>query len=337
MPSPFALSRSMTLFSAVLLAACGGSPGGNAGGGAPAAPAVPPAPATTLSVSVSSLALAARNLAALPAAIPGNARSLTVTNVGVESALAVALDPALVLPVGTSVSANTCAGTLAPAASCTITVTPGSVATTVPVTLTIRGSNTNTLAPTVQVLAYRTTYQGGYVFALDDSTPSTGSVGGKLIARSEASAGGPWSPDFQITLADSLTQGDQNTSAVLATYSDPMAYPAAAVAARACADYSDSGYTDWYLPAICEMGYDQTGSGSGCGTAAAPAQQNVQTSLVDSNLVGGSPGVFWSSSQSAPGGGSVWSHRFSAVGTSYQVPDSKLMSYRLLCVRAITH
>lgn len=334
MPTPVAVSRWMTLCFVVLLAACGGSGGGPGAPTAPVVPPTPPAPATVLAVSVSHLALAANRPLAMPAAIPGNPRQLTVSNTGADPALALTLDSTL-LPAGTTVTANTCAGTLAAGASCTITITPGTTATTLPVTLTVRGSNTNTLTTNVEVLAYGSIYQGGVVFALDDTTPSTGSVGGKVTARTEAPAGG-WSPDFQVVAADSLSDGASNTAAILATYSDALVYPATAVAARACSEYSDAGYADWYLPAICEMGYDQTAAGSGCGTQAAPLMQNVQSNIVDGGLVAGAPGAFWSSTQAGgPGAVVAWSQYFQS-GASNHSPLNKALSQRLLCVRALT-
>ncbi|MDO9438311.1 hypothetical protein [Hydrogenophaga sp.] len=338
MPAPLAVSRWITLCSLAVLAACGGSGGGP---GAPAAPAVPPAPippapATTLTVSVSSLALAANIPAALPAAIPGNPRDITVANTGTQPALAVTVDAAL-LPVGTVVSANTCVGALAAAASCTITITPGTVVTTLPVTLTVRGNNTNTVSTNVEVLGYGSIYQGGAVYSLDDTTPPAGSVGGKAMARFEALPG-LWSPlPPLVVAADNLTDGAANSAAILAAYSDPVAYPATTVAAKECDAYSDAGYSDWHVPAICEMGYDQTGAGTGCGSSIAPLVQNVQSNLVDSNIVAGVPGEFWSSTQAGgPGTALVWAHRFEVANT-YQVFDVKNSSRRLLCVRALTY
>lgn len=317
----------MSLCSAVLLTACGGSGGGL---GAPFVP-TPAAPATTLSVSVSQLALAAPNPAALPMPIPGNPRVITVTNTGTQPALVMTVDSSL-LPALTTVTANTCTGTLAALATCSFTITPGTNATTLPVTVTVKGSNTNTVSTAVNVLKYGSTYQGGIVFALDDSTPNTGSVGGKATAQTEAAAG-PWSPDAQATAAGSLTDGASNTVAILATYSDPLVYPSTAVAARACNEFSDAGHTDWYLPAICELGYDQTGAGSGCGSAASPLVQNVQSSLVDNSVVPGAPGLFWSSTDVSPTA-FAWAHQLEG-GNTFQVQPNKSTARRLLCVRQL--
>ena len=333
MPNPVAISRWMTVCSVVLLAACGGSGGGI---GAPIGPVVPPvpptppAPATVLAVSVANLALAANNPLALPTPIPGNPRLITVTNTGTQPALAMTVDSSL-LPALTTVTANTCTGTLASLASCSITITPGTNATTLPVTVTVKGSNTNTVSTAVAVLKYGSTYQGGIVFALDDGTPNTGSVGGKATAQTEAAAG-PWSPaDLQATAAGSLTDGVANTAAILATYSDPLVYPATAVAARACDEFSDAGHTDWYLPAICELGYDQTGAGTGCGSVAAPLVENVQSSLVDNSAVPGAPGTFWSSTDLSTTA-FAWAHHLEG-GNTFQVAPNKSTSQRLLCVR----
>lgn len=324
-----------TLCSAVLLAACGGSGGGAGAPTGPVVPPTPPAPTTTLTVSLPSLALAANIPAALPAAIPGNSRLLTVRNIGAEPALAITLDATL-LPAGTSVTANTCAGTLAAGVSCTITITPGTVATTLPVTLTIQGSNTNTLTPTVQVLAYGSQYQGGYVFALDDGTPNTGSVGGKVTARAEASIAF-WSPDVQVVAADSLSDGVANTAAILDIYSDALADPATEVAARGCDEFSDGVYTDWYLPAICEMGYDRLGAGSGCGPQGSPIEQNVQSNLVDGNLVAGVAGTLWSSTEVFGVPGQAWAHQFAGAASNLQAPDNKGAPHRVLCVRTLDY
>jgi hypothetical protein len=325
-----ALFRWMTVCSVALLVACGGSGGGL---GAPIV-AAPAAPATVLSVSVAELALAANIPAALPSPIPGNARSMTVTNTGTEPALALTLDASL-LPAGTTVTANTCTGTLASLATCTITITPGSNANAVAVTVTLKGSNTNTVSTAVRVLTYGSIYQGGIVFALDDVAPFGASVGGKVTAQTEAAAG-PWSPDVQVAAADDLVDGTANTAAILATYGDASLYPSTAVAARACTEFSEAGHTDWYLPAICELGYDQTMAGSGCGTSAAPLVQNVQSNLVDGSLVAGTPGTFWSSTQSGGPGSTVfaWSHHLEG-GSTFQVAANKLTSERLLCVRKL--
>lgn len=328
MPNPVNPFRWMTVCSVALLAACGGSGGGI---GAPIGSVVPPAPATVLTVSVANLALAAPNPAALPTAIPGNPRVITVANTGSQPALTMTVDSSL-LPALTTVTANTCTGTLAALASCSFTITPGTNATTLPVTVTVKGSNTNTVSTAVNVLKYGSTYQNGIVFALDDTTANTGSVGGKATAQTEAAAG-PWSPtDLQATAAGSLTDGAANTVAILATYSDPLVYPSTAVAARACNEFS-GGASGWYLPAICELGYDQTGAGTGCGSAASPLVQNVQSSLVDNSVVPGAPGTFWSSTDVSPTT-SAWAHHLEG-GNTFQVATNKAVPERLLCVRQL--
>ena len=57
---------------------------------------------------------------------------------------------------------------------CVLVITPGQTSSATPgaasnpSTLTITGSNTNILTPTVEVLTYGNQYQDGYVFAVDD-------------------------------------------------------------------------------------------------------------------------------------------------------------------------
>lgn len=266
------------------LSACGG----NAGSGLPFQSSAPDT--STLTVSAETLALAAINAGALPTPIPGTPRVLTVTNTGAVTALGVAVDASL-MPAGTTV-ASTC-GTLAPLARCTLTITPGTVATTGSVALPIQGSNTNTVTPMVAVLAYGSVYQGGYVFALDDATPNTGSVGGKVAALNDVAAA-YWSPDNDaiagidersVAPCVGAFDGACNTRVIVDYYNGigqgPASYPAGL-----CATSTADGYADWYLPAICESGYDGGVESSGCGSSMAPTLQNMYSNLVGNGIGG---------------------------------------------------
>lgn len=316
---------SLSLCASSLLAACGGGPDGAAGGGAA------PAPPTTLSVSASELALK----------VSGNARSFTITNTGGAAALSVIYSVSPALPAG-STSLSTC-GTLAPGASCTITVTPGATASAlkgitnpVPITFNVGGVNTNIASVSVHVLEYGSVYQSGYVFDFDDTTPATGSIGGKAAGLNDASAFAvQWSGSLDnVPGSDSSTDGAANTQAVVTFYSPGV--PATTYAAGICSESSDGGYADWYLPAICEMGYDRLGAGSGCGTGAAPLLQNMQSNLIDNGGVAGLPPVYWSSTQvSALPVTSAWAQEFSLPGGS-QFNQNKALTYPLRCVRALT-
>src|SRR5690606_36659099 len=90
---------------------------------------------------------------------------------------------------------TTCGATLAPGASCRFFFTPGATATATPgdlapstAVIEIAGSNTNTVSVNLSVIDYGSVYQGGYVFAIDDSTHYTGSIGGKVAALSDLAA-----------------------------------------------------------------------------------------------------------------------------------------------------
>ncbi len=333
----------MSLCSAVLLAACGGSGGGAGaptGGGA--------APSTTLSISPSSLVLSV-NDTVTSAALTGNSRIFTVTNTGSVTAQSVIWavstgSPAL--PSGTNLS-TTCAA-LAPGASCTITVTPGNapsaaqgVTNPAPVTLSVGGSNTNLLSPNIQVLRYGSVYQGGYVFAIDDTTPNTGNVGGKVAALADEVTNVPWgagaggAPAFvdiagvsenAVAPCAGNVDGACNTQEIVNGHT--LATPSE-FAAGACSASVRNGYTDWYLPAICEMGTS--------GAVVCPAgQQSMQANLIDNSTVGGLPPNYWSSTQySADPANRAWVQQF-ALGGGNQFFAIKGSSLPARCVRALT-
>jgi hypothetical protein len=342
-------ARWMSLCSAVLLAACGGSGGG---AGAPTAPT----PTTTLSVSPSSLALSVNSPGA-SSALTGLPRSFTIKNVGTETAQSViyavrAGSPAL---GGTTLASN-CA-TLAPGATCTITVTPGGTASAtpgdtnpVPITLSVGGLNTNLLAPTVHVLTHGSVYQDGYVFAIDDTSSNTASVGGKVAALSDSSstsgmfwsagAGGAVARDNVPGVSDDSTpplpscagnvDGKCNTDAI------ERQYPATLLteyAAGLCQGATLGGHIDWYLPSTCEL------SGSRGAVACPASQQSIQTELVDNFIAaGGLPSAdYWSSTQGSAGAAtaSAWGSLLQqTTGTSSLADKGSL--YRVRCVRALT-
>lgn len=334
-------ARWMSLCSAVLLAACGGSGGGAGaptGGGA--------TPSTTLSISPTDLVLSVNDTARSPT-LTGRPRVFTIRNTGTAPALAVIYAVATgspAFPVDATTLSN--CTTLAPGATCTITVTPGATATSargdqspVPVRLSVGGSNTNLLSPTVQVVGYANVYQGGYVFAIDDTTPNTGSVGGKVAALEDA--GGlpvptkPWSTsNNNVAASASLTDGQANTAAILAQYAG-LELPAN-YAAGLCNLSASGGQTDWYLPAICEMGHDEAGAGTSCGSAAAPLVENMQSNLVADGTLTGLPPRYWSSTQSSAS--LAWQQEFAiGLASGTQWIGSKAGDLTpVRCVRALT-
>lgn len=309
------------------LAGCGGGGSGVAATSPPTTTptTTPTTPSATLSASVSSLALSVNDPASNPA-LTGNPRIITVTNTGSVTATDVTVGVAPALPSGTTI-ASTCTN-LPAAASCTITVTPGATpsapsgvtAPAVPVA-TIAASNGNSLRVPIQVLGYGSVYQGGYVFAIDDTTPDTGSVGGKVAALGDASAALAWGGLGTATGASSLSDGQTNTATIVAVLGMGN------YAAYACTQ-PDHGYTDWYLPAICEMD-----TAPGC-----PASgQTMQLNLVNDGNVGALSGSYWSSYE-YPGSPTsyAWEEFFAIAGGNAQSVASKGLALQVRCVRQLT-
>lgn len=329
---------------------------------------------TTLTASVADLALSATgltefDLSGSPAS--GAARTITITNTGSMAAFHVAITPP-VWPAGTTSSAN-CGSMLAPMQSCSITVTPGAVATSdgtnpcstgtapIPGAIQIAADNTNTILVNVAVLSYGCIYQGGHVYALDDTGPTGESVGGKVAATSDQ-ASVLWSSNGTSAATDAIygtaetstssspvpasgqvgtqhacngaSDGACNTENIYGYY---QAYAAGApinpflYAAGACTA-TIGGYSDWYLPAICEMGYGSTA----CGSSGSPRNQNMQSNLVDFNGLGLLTGTYWSSTSfSAVPSNNAWSHI--VVGGGHQVQASKFNVLTVRCSRTLNH
>lgn len=174
----------------------------------PASLSGPITPKDGLVVSPSTLALSGLG--------SGAARTITLTNTtGSNITLDAAPAPGdfnPALPADTTVL-TTCTTTtpIANGDSCTITITPGSTVSTnssndpcttgispQASTLSIGYNSSRSTTANVVVLGYGCQYQGGYLFSIDDSTPTNQSIGGKVVATSNQAAAYPggidWSP-----------------------------------------------------------------------------------------------------------------------------------------------
>lgn len=335
---------------------------------------------TTLSVSVSTLALSVNNTG-LNTALTGTPRLITITNTGVVAASDVTYSPSPALPSGTTISPASC-GAIAAFDACVLTITPGATPSAAsgdtsptPITLSISGANTNTLTPTVTVVTYGSVYQGGYVYAVDDTTPNTGSIGGKVAALTDQSAGLIWSSDGSGAVSYVAILGIDDLSTPLSPSPTSPSYPPGTPTYVACNGNSDgacntsnivsyynfnrasggpaptpldqyaaalctatiSGERDWYLPAICEEGYDEIGGGAnGCGTQASPTIQNMLSNLFDAG-VGGLSGEYWSSTEwSGDATLYAWSQTFDIGNILQNTFDKSYNTIRVRCSRALT-
>jgi hypothetical protein len=348
------------------------------------------------------------------AALTGNTRQIAITNSGSIAATNVSVTASR-LPSGTVISGSTCSGTLPAAASCVITVTPGQLATA--------GAGgvacSNGIAPTdgeitissdvaasgtvaVDVLSYGCIYQAGFLYSVDDTTPATGSIGGKVISLTDqapaypngvvwsSNGAGPDGADASLDLlpgideistptsgsptyssftsffastyvnanpftssafsaCDGGSDGECNTANILTFYNQlttnsgagsppyvvspgptTLSYYAAALCEQAI-----NGYSDWYLPAICEMN-----SSGGC-TGTQNVVNDLPSLLGDmsnncaygTNCVGG---YYWTSTElSGSPQAYAWAVYFSSGGsTSFDIGKNNALGAR--CSRALT-
>ncbi len=376
---------------------------------------------TTLSASVSQLALSVTGLTEFGVSgtpSSGLARVITITNTGSNTAVNLAVTPPT-WPTGTT-NSTTCGSTLAVSSSCTITITPGATATSdgtnpcssgtapVPGAVQVGADNATTVSSNVVVLGYGCVYQGGYVYAFDDTTPNTGSVGGKVVTTSDQAAAYPngivWSsngstgggsggsdpadtsydtlpgidetstsatgsPTYatftsffsstytntnpftstSFSMCNGALDGSCNTDNILTFYNQFITnntlanggsslFTASAgptnityYAAGLCKQTINT-YSDWYLPAICEMGYGS----SACGTSGTPTLQNIQSSLINSSGLSAPAGYYWSSTELSGGPqGNAWYQWFASGGGNNE-SDRKVIQFGVRCSRALT-
>ena len=276
----------------------------------------------------------------------GTARVFTVHNTGPGTAMGITCPP-LASPSISSIQCTGCAS-IQNGGTCTITVTPSSTAsasvgnsTPQPVILSIQGTNTNQLNPTVNVLTYGSFYQAGWLFSIIETANTLQSIGGTVAAESdnvapspgtEYSAGGA-NTNFHMY---SGTDGVSNTSEMVREYGSSSNY-----SAGYCHNYNGGSYIDWYLPAICQMGFGGTDTNFDCGVTPGSIP-NMQYNLLVTNTTQSfnfvNNGIYWSSTASednAPG--HAWFQQFAVGGgDGFQSYYAVYLAFGVRCVRAIT-
>ncbi|STY12530.1 NHL repeat protein [Legionella pneumophila] len=306
---------------------------------------------TTLSPLTQNLALSiASSFPDSDPALVGNPRIIRIENTGSIPANNVQVSTSG-FPAGTSITSNTCTGTLNAGATCDITIEPGGTASPdntanacttapgtepVPTIVTVSADNAPSTDINVLVLGYGCIYQGGFLFSVDDATLNTGSIAGKVAALSDQSTGTRWGPAGLVggisetsmpgpDSCDGKSDGECNTARIIAASLTPP------VAAQLCEDLADGGFTDWFMPAICELGrFVSLGSDAGCGTT----NPNLYTTLHTNNLGGFAIDVYWSSTElSGDPTGFAWRQNFS---NGFQFGVDKVVNLRVRCVRAFT-
>ena len=351
----------------------------------PTAVTVSAAQPATLTVSTPLIALSV-NHTTLNKALTGNPRHFTITNTGPSTATGLAVSaPSPALPTATT-SATTCGATLAPNATCTLTITPGINASEgaglascstgiapIPSVFSISAHNATTVTASVDVLTYGCVYQYGFVYSVDDSTFNTGSIGGKvaaLVSQKPAFNNGiVWDADTNcatypfaclkqtnawdfydgqnLSMVPGSTNPNNNGSdgpgntyqifSVLNGNNGNTNNPAN-YAASVCSTYAAGDYTNWYLPAICEMG--PASNGVNCTAGYQNMVSNLSFLLSDTvpctSPSGCLAGYYWSSTENseAPQVGALFQNFSGGSSSQRTYFKSGLLGVR--CSRALT-
>jgi hypothetical protein len=199
-------------------------------------------------------------------------------------------------------------------------------------------------------------YQSGFIYSIDDTTPTAGSIGGKVLALTDQAAHYPsgivWSfgsPPHAIygiseistssspnpstgpiagqSACNGASDGSCDTINIVTYYNGTSLTQYASGLCKA----SIGGYTDWYLPAICEMGPN--------GCSGIPNIVNNLSSLISPSCMMGTSclaGSYWSSTEQAANSQPyAWSENF-ASGSGSQFAGAKSDARGVRCSRALT-
>ena len=277
-------------------------------------------PTDGLAFNPQSLALSVQN------GSPGATRTLTLTN-NSKNTITIKTITTNNLPAGTLIipSQDECiagATVLEPHESCTLNVKPGAIVSSdassapctigtevIPATITAQTNTDESVTAEVALLDYGCIYQGGYIFSIDDSTPTTRSIGGKVAAAQD--------------LTQNLFDQPETSKDMLLLCQQPID----ANGNTPCK--TEQCYSDWYLPSICEMGHQTTPLKDYC---AVPQSQHMQANLVEYNNLNLLSGYYWSSTDNLT---SIWYQYFSSTN-SYQDTQIKNVPMNIRCIRKLT-
>lgn len=268
--------------------------------------------------------------------LSGTIRTITITNQGSSPANNVKVNKPI-FPNGTSIYNYSCKGTIKPGGFCKIAIIPGSEAshdkngnpcTTSPGTdpiasvVTVSADNAEPANINVLVLGYgcRFALQGGYLFSVDD-TNLEGSISGKVASYEDVEPHGEQWADKGYNSEMSATDISNGMNNMRNISTDN--YPAGHI----CSVSKAQNFTDWYLPAICELGrYKGNGNNPGCPDHNA----NLYVMLYQQQLSDIS-GQYWSSTEwkNKPSS-DAWFMDFDKVKSNY---NSKQNSNLVRCIR----
>ncbi|HVT62934.1 MAG TPA: hypothetical protein VHD33_05550 [Legionellaceae bacterium] len=330
-------------------------------------------PTTTLSISPSSLALSVKcptsggSCVYSNASLTGNQRYITVQNTSASQTTPTLTTTAAGFPTGTSITADTCNGnTLAPLATCSITVTPNQVSSSdctngsqaTPGTITISTGSGSAVA-NIYVLSYGCIYQGGFIYSIDDNYtdyPEAGSIGGSTAAVYDSVPGqsgtfdvpnwGGTGIDVGSTTYDTSSTGANNGDTNTTTITNVLGCTgsnATDIAACVCGYLSvdEAGdlnctspstcYVDWYLPAICQLG-QATCAGCAC-TSGSTNMTDQLYNTIGANFVN-TNSYYWSSSEN-PNNAANYAD-YAVIADNNQSYAPKYLKIGIRCGRNLT-
>ncbi|PJE16226.1 hypothetical protein, partial [Legionella sp.] len=305
--------------------------------------------ATTLTATPT-LALSVTGLTTTTGNNSGTARRIIITNTGSNIANNVTYSLSPALPSGSSISPASC-GNIAIGGTCTLTVTPGATPSApannsnpTPVTVTISGTNTNVPTSSVSILTYGSFYQAGWLFSIIERANTFATIGGTVAGQSDVAGQSTtqYSPGGANTTSSmySGTNGSTNTSAMRTQYGTGTNYSAGRCISP---NYTAGGFTDWYLPSICQMGYAVSDTNFNCtNSGSANYIPNIQVNLLQRyptqlfNFVNN--GYYWSSTASqgsAPG--NAWTQEYILGGApALSSNDPVNFIHGIRCARNLT-
>lgn len=251
--------------------------------------------APTLSVSQDFLALSVDDTTS-NANLTGNSRYVDITNGSSDVDITgFTISFSQDLPSGTTYSTTNCGSPLVAGGTCRITIIPGSISSAAPGSaenptwVKVSGSNSNEIVFGTEVFTYGDLYQGSYIYSVNDDLtdyPASGSIGGSgLWTGVSQSPRNEWSVQPYVNIPAivpgstspclAITDGLCNSQQILAVY--PSEFSSIA---GACLGMTSEGFSDWYQPAVCQLGFNTGATGDiGCGTQTTPTIQNISSSL----------------------------------------------------------